>query len=101
MADHPPYRILFHHDFPRDLDEIPRNMVRRILKAIEERLTQDPDKYGERLRQSLRGFWKLRVGDYRVVYEVVGDEVRLYGVRNRREVYGEISKRTGKGWSPE
>ena len=101
MGDQPQYRLIFHHRFPQDLEEIPKNMVRRILRAIEDRLTQAPEKYGERLRQSLRGFWKLRVGDYRVVYEIVGDEVRIYGVRNRREVYGEITKRTEKGWPRE
>ena len=98
MGNRTPYEVLFHHDFPEDLRKLPKKLVERILKAIEDRLTQAPGDYGERLRQSLQGFWKIRVGDYRVVYEISGRQVRVYGVKNRRDVYQEITKRTSKGW---
>lgn len=100
MATGPPYVVLFHHDFPKDLEQLPRNLTARVLKADEDRLSQAPDRYGERLRQSLHGFWKLRVGDLRVVYEIVGRQVRVYGVKVRRDVYQEITRRTSRGWSP-
>ena len=96
-----PYEVLLHHEFPKDLKGFPANIQGRILKAIEERLTQAPGQYGERLRQSLHGYWKLRVGDYRVVFEVLNRQVRVYGVMDRREVYTAISKRTSKGWPQE
>lgn len=101
MANDSPYEVLFHHDFPKDLEGIPANIRERILKAVEERLTQAPNQYGERLRQSLHGYWKLRVGDYRVVFEILGLQVRVYGVMDRREVYTEITRRTSKGWPEE
>ena len=59
---------------------------------MEKRLAQAPDRYGQRLRQSLRGYWKLRVGDHRVVYEIVGREVRVYGVLHGRDVYTAIAR---------
>lgn len=73
-------------------------MSGRILDAIEDRLGRDPARYGERLRQSLRGYWKLRVGDYRVVYEILGQEVRVYGVMHRRHVYTRLARRLAQGW---
>lgn len=94
------HAVLFHHEFPDDLARLPKNIVERVLRAVEERLTRAPDQCGERLRQSLHGFWKLRVGDLRVIYEIVGTEVRVYGVRNRRDVYRQIAKRLARGWSP-
>lgn len=99
MAGPPAYRLAFHAEFPDDLRGIPSNIAGRILKAVEGRLGKAPEQYGERLRQSLHGFWKMRVGDYRVIYEIAGSEVRIYGVLDRRDVYGEIGKRTSKGWS--
>jgi mRNA interferase RelE/StbE len=93
------FGVLLHQDFGDDIAGIPRNMAARILSAIEDRLSRDPTHYGERLRQSLRGFWKMRVGDYRVVYEIVGREVRVYGVMNRRDVYGRIVQRLTRGWT--
>ena len=92
------YSIRFHADFPDDIRRLPGNVRERILTAVEKRLGQAPDQYGQRLRQSLHGYWKLRVGDYRVVYEIIGREVRVYGVLNRRDVYTAITRRTSRGW---
>jgi len=91
-----PYRVEIHPEVVRDLASIPRNLADRILRAIEHRLSRAPDQYGERLRKSLRGYWKLRVGDYRVVFEILGDEVRVYGVMDRREVYDQIVRRLNR-----
>lgn len=97
MPNGGPYEVLFHHEFPKDLKGVPANVRERILKAIQERLTHAPEQYAERLRQSLHGYWKLRVGDYRVVFEITGRTVRIYGAMDRREVYSAIGKRTSKG----
>lgn len=98
MANGRSYELIFHHEFPKDLKKVPANLRERILRAIQERLAQAPEQYGERLRQSLHGYWKLRVGDFRVVFEIAGRTVRIYGARDRREVYGAVGKRTAKGW---
>ncbi len=44
-----------------------------IKKAIEERLTKDPIEFGKPLRYSLKGYRRLRVSDYRVVYRISED----------------------------
>lgn len=98
MTDDLPFATLFHPEFPNDLRRLPANVRERILTAVEKRLGQAPDRYGQRLRQSLHGYWKLRVGDHRVVYEIVGCEVRVYGVLHRRDVYTAIDRRTTRGW---
>ena len=98
MANGGGYQLLFHPDFPRDLQGVPANIRNRILSAIEERLTHAPDQYGQRLRQSLHGYWKLPVGDFRVVFDIVGRQVRIYGLMDRREVYTKINKRTSGDW---
>ena len=98
MDGGPPFEVLFHPEVEGDLRTLPSNIADRNLKAIERRLGTAPDRYGERLRQSLRGYWKLRVGDCRVVYEISGREVRVYGVMHRREVYGRIQGRADRGW---
>jgi mRNA interferase RelE/StbE len=53
-----------------DLKEINNDMRIRIKKAIEDRLLTQPEKYGKPLRKTLKGYWKLRVGDYRIVYKI-------------------------------
>jgi mRNA interferase RelE/StbE len=76
-----------------DLPLIDRKMKDRIRRAIEERLQTLPHEYGEPLRKTLKGYWKLRVGDYRVVFKIVKSEVWILGIRHRKEIYKDIDKR--------
>lgn len=88
------YRLLYHPTVSEeDLPGIPANIQARIARAIEARLTQQPEQYGSPLRGTLKGYWKLRVGDYRVVYRIVGDEIRILAIRHRRQIYEEASRR--------
>lgn len=65
----------------------------RIKNAIERRLTTAPHLYGEPLRKTLHGYWKLRIGDYRVVFKIVVNEVWILGIIHRKKVYEAIKKR--------
>jgi mRNA interferase RelE/StbE len=76
-----------------DLTCIDRKMKDRIRRAIEERLQTLPHEYGEPLRKTLKGYWKLRVGDYRVVFKIIKSEVWILGIRHRKEIYKDIEKR--------
>ncbi len=76
-------------------DDIPKldNAIKiRIRKAIETRLMVAPEKYGEPLRKTLKGYWKLRVGDYRVVFRVEGNGITIFGIRHRRDVYSVMAE---------
>lgn len=66
----------------------------RIRKAIEERLTTQPDFYGKPLRKSLKGYRKLRVEDYRVIFRIEDKAVRVLMIAHRSVVYRKIDKRT-------
>jgi mRNA interferase RelE/StbE len=77
-----------------DITALNARLKKRIRKAIETRLASAPHQYGEPLRKTLKGYWKLRVGDYRVVFKIVKDEVWILGIIHRRDVYDRIGKRT-------
>jgi len=77
----------------QDLPLIDRRTRGRIRKAIEERLQTAPHEYGEPLRKSLKGYWKLRVGDYRTVFGIIEAEVWILGIRPRKSVYTDIDAR--------
>jgi mRNA interferase RelE/StbE len=93
------YLVLYHRDVAKDdLPGIPADQQERIRRAIEERLTTEPAKYGERLRKDLAGAWKLRVGDYRVVFDLDSTQKRVdvFVIRHRREVYTVALRRRGR-----
>ncbi len=72
-----------------DISELDGSSKRIIKKAIEEKLMVDPLKFGKPLRRNLSGLFKLRVGDYRIIYQVKENEVIVVVVKvgRRREVY--------------
>lgn len=76
-----------------DIPDIPRNLRRRIADVIESRLTLQPHQYGAPLRKTLKGYWKLRVGDYRVVYRLEKNDVLILAIRHRKTVYDDMLRR--------
>ncbi len=66
---------------------------KKVRSAIEDKLTFHPELYGKPLRRSLKGYRKLRVGDYRVVFRINGKRVFILGILHRSVVYKEIEKR--------
>ena len=82
------YKLIYHPDILKyDLPKIPKNIKESIRRAIEGRLLRDPLAYGGPLRHSLKGHRKLRVGDYRVIYRIAGDEIIVLKIGHRKEVY--------------
>jgi mRNA interferase RelE/StbE len=89
-----PYTIVYHPRVAKeDLPKIPQNIKRIIQRAVEERLFFNPVAYGQPLRKSLKGYRKLRVGDYRVIYEIQKNEVIIFKIGHRKEVYSQIFSR--------
>jgi mRNA interferase RelE/StbE len=76
-----------------DLPLINMKMRERIRGAIEARLMTAPQEYGLPLRKNLGGYWKLRVGDYRVVFKVEGEIVYVLAIRHRKHVYEDVTAR--------
>jgi mRNA interferase RelE/StbE len=75
------------------LPRINQDIRARIKKAIEERILVAPQEYGTPLRKTLKGYWKLRVGDYRVVYKISDKMVTVLCICHRKNVYKKASIR--------
>jgi mRNA interferase RelE/StbE len=88
------FELRYHPDVKAvDIPQLDAKLKVRIKHAIETRLTTEPQQYGVALRKTLRGYWKLRVGDYRVVFKIVGPEIWVLGIIHRKKVYEAIEKR--------
>jgi len=85
------FKILWKKSTERDIREIDPNQVPRLIEVIES-LAQDPY---PRQCHKLRGaekLYRIRIGDYRVIYEVNTEEktIIIYYIRHRREAYKEL-----------
>ena len=80
------FKIAFKKSVARDLKRIDKDQADRILKQIEEELPEKADTT-PRLSGKFSGLRKFRVGDYRVIYSILGDTALILRISHRREVY--------------
>jgi mRNA interferase RelE/StbE len=93
-----PFNVLYHPDVKTsDLPSIDAKTKTIIKKAIENRLMTQPEKYGQPLRRTLKGYWKLRVSKYRVVYAIHSNTIRILAIKHRKQVYKVAMQRTRNG----
>ena len=88
------YRVSIDKAAEKDIDRLPKNIRKMVLEEIKE-LAKDPRKpRAEPLEGKLKPYWKTRVGDYRIAYEIQDDRVIVYVVRvlNRKEIYRMLSR---------
>lgn len=76
-----------------DIPELPRTIKQQVRDAIERKLVLAPDKFGKPLRRSLKGYRKLRAGDYRIVFRISGHTVFILAIQHRKKVYFKIHNR--------
>ncbi len=81
------YRILILPRADRELDALPLQQQERVSEAID-RLAENPRPPGCVKMKGVQA-WRIRAGDYRVVYEVEdgGKVVRIMQVGHRKDVY--------------
>jgi len=85
------YQVVFDKNFIKNLRKINKEDQGRIVKWIEKNLhdTTDPRQHGKALSGGLAGYWRYRVGMYRIVAEIRDAEltILMIDVGHRREIY--------------
>lgn len=82
------FEICYHPQIvEKDLPKISSDQKNRIRKSIEGKLAKSPQEFGEPLRRTLKGYWKLRVGDCRIIYKIEDKSIIAFRIGHRREVY--------------
>lgn len=86
------WRIEFDPAAVDELTKLDRAVQKRIIKVLRERISplDDPRSIGEALRgKQLGGFWKYRIGDYRLICDIRDNVILILVLRigHRREVY--------------
>ena len=82
------YVITFARSARKELEALERDTVQRIIVKIEQ-LSRQPHPAGSRKLQGTHRLWRLRVGDYRVIYSLDDGTktVDVIRVRHRRDAY--------------
>lgn len=82
------YKVLFTRSAEKELRKLPSPDLTRIVNKINA-LTQEPRPFGVQMLKGEDRYFRLRQGDYRIVYDVSDAEQRITVIKigHRREVY--------------
>jgi len=84
------FSIQWRNSTKKDIRSLPSQEVARIVEAVSQ-LANDPLPHGSQKLSGAERTYRIRVGDYRIIYEVFGDPhvVEVQRVRHRKDVYRE------------
>jgi len=88
------FQVRYHHlVIEKDIPNLDPAILVIIKKSIESKLSVHPHIYGKQLQQNLKGLWSHRVGDWRVIFRLEGQEIRIVHIGHRRDVYRHLASR--------
>lgn len=88
-----PFTLWYHPEVKEDIRKLGNTEKQQIQAAIEQKLTIAPELFGKPLRNSLHGYQKLRVGDYRIIFRIEKTLVKIFTIQHRSVVYQHFEKR--------
>ena len=80
------YSITYKKSVGKDLANLGKSEAKRILDKIEKDLSMRADSY-PLLKGPFAGLRKLRAGDYRVIFAILGQDVLVLRIGHRRDIY--------------
>lgn len=78
--------ITYKKSVMRDLSRIDKAQARRILNRLEKDLSEKADSYPP-LKGHFAGLRKYRIGDYRVIFAIIGVDVLVLRIGHKRDIY--------------
>ncbi|MGH4014274.1 MAG: type II toxin-antitoxin system RelE family toxin [Pseudonocardiaceae bacterium] len=80
--------LAFHPDVYKQLQQLPRPVFRAALNAIVA-LAHNPRPAGVKKLAGSRSDWRVRIGEYRIIYEIddTANTVTVLRVEHRRDAY--------------
>lgn len=94
------YQLIYHELIETDLKRFSKPDRQKIRQAIYKKLKTRPDFFGKPLWKELKGYYRLRVEDYRIVYQIQAEKITVFvihiGFRRDDEVYKEALRRLSR-----
>lgn len=82
------FKIIYHETvIKKDIPKLPKSARKNIKRAIETKLMVQPEYFGKPLRRSLKGYRKLRVGDYRIIFSIEKRTIKVMAIGHRSVIY--------------
>lgn len=82
------YNLRWKRSAEKELRQLPREVIMRLL-TLAESLTDNPFPSGAKKLAGTNNAYRVRSGDYRMIYEIQAGELVIHVIRvgHRREIY--------------
>lgn len=80
------YALAYTQRAVKDIKGLDSKIKERIGKTLL-RYAEEPLRHAEKLTDSQLGDYRFRIGDYRVIFDIEGEEIVILRVGHRREIY--------------
>jgi mRNA interferase RelE/StbE len=82
------YKIEWKNSAYKELQKLPRLIITRVVAAVSD-LANDPFPHGVKKLVGSEFSYRIRIGEYRVVYEVFENRlvIEIVRVRHRKDIY--------------
>ncbi len=80
------YKLVYTFRAVKDIEQLDSRVKSRISRALL-RYSEDPFKYARKLTDPGLGSYRFRIGDYRVIFDIEGDEMVVLRVGHRKDIY--------------
>jgi mRNA interferase RelE/StbE len=90
------YKIIFSDKSLKNLKKPDKAIAKRIIDYLRKNISDsiDPRKHGKTLKNNLSGYWRYRVGAYRIIVQIIDDtyvvqtiklghRITIYSIDNR------------------
>lgn len=85
------YKVVFSYEFDKEFSKLDHYTQTIIIKWIEKHIEncENPRDFGKSLTNNLKGLWRYRIGDYRLLCEIHDNELIIFAlsIGHRKEVY--------------
>jgi mRNA interferase RelE/StbE len=80
------YRLVYTRRALRDIKNLDLRVRQRIGQTLKQ-FESDPLKFAQKLTDPRIGSYRFRIGEYRVVFDMEGEEIVVLRVGHRRDIY--------------
>ena len=83
------YKVLWNRKALENLKELDKPLRKRIFDKVRDCVSKDPMNIGKPLKGEMSGFWRYRLGDYRIIYTVdLGKQIiTVLEAGHRKDIY--------------
>jgi len=83
------YGLVYTHRAFKDIRKLEDNVKQRIGKVLKE-YEEEPFRYASKLIDPALGTYRFRIGDYRVIFDIKGEELIVLRVGHRKDIYRKL-----------